>query len=342
MSLLNRLNVLLDVHGFEIFNVGIFNGDPHPGNILVLDDDRLGLIDYGQVKRLSSTSQLKLARLVCLVADSNSTDLDVANAFRDFGVRTKKNNTKFTATMARLMLGQLKPQHMNHDWHMQLHKMDRMVVFPPDMMIFVRVAMLLRGMGLLLKQNVSVSERWQKEAQECITRFEKQENQEMKATKGIEAIEGIKEIKEMEGMEGMVQKMQVNGKDMDVTRTSTVPNDASLSTATPLAISPALFVTPSLRPFYKNIFSKMSSFPSLHFRYMASSSTPTPPVNQPVSPYTLFNLSKRATETDIRTKFRELAYENHPDLNPDADDGAMTEIVEVRVFENASRSICTI
>ena len=56
----------------------IFNGDPHPGNILVLDDDRLGLIDYGQVKRLSSTSQLKLARLVCLVADSNSTDLDVA------------------------------------------------------------------------------------------------------------------------------------------------------------------------------------------------------------------------------------------------------------------------
>jgi predicted unusual protein kinase regulating ubiquinone biosynthesis (AarF/ABC1/UbiB family) len=39
---------MLDVHADEIFNHGVFNGDPHPGNILLMPDGRLGLIDYGQ------------------------------------------------------------------------------------------------------------------------------------------------------------------------------------------------------------------------------------------------------------------------------------------------------
>eukprot|EP00959_Pyramimonas_sp_CCMP1952_P326512 6834711-Pyramimonas_sp.AAC.1 len=42
------LELLMEVHAHEIFNDGIFNGDPHPGNILLMDDGRLGLIDYGQ------------------------------------------------------------------------------------------------------------------------------------------------------------------------------------------------------------------------------------------------------------------------------------------------------
>jgi predicted unusual protein kinase regulating ubiquinone biosynthesis (AarF/ABC1/UbiB family) len=29
------IETLLDVHGFEIFELGTFNGDPHPGNIWV-------------------------------------------------------------------------------------------------------------------------------------------------------------------------------------------------------------------------------------------------------------------------------------------------------------------
>ena len=42
------LRELLEVHGFEVFNCELFNGDPHAGNILLLPDGRLGLIDYGQ------------------------------------------------------------------------------------------------------------------------------------------------------------------------------------------------------------------------------------------------------------------------------------------------------
>lgn len=44
------METLLAVHGHEILVDGIFNGDPHPGNILLMPDGRLGLIDFGQVK----------------------------------------------------------------------------------------------------------------------------------------------------------------------------------------------------------------------------------------------------------------------------------------------------
>jgi aarF domain-containing kinase len=44
------LRLCADVHAHEIFVDGAFNGDPHPGNILLMPDGRLGLIDYGQVR----------------------------------------------------------------------------------------------------------------------------------------------------------------------------------------------------------------------------------------------------------------------------------------------------
>ena len=35
-----------------IFEHGFFHGDPHPGNLLVLDDGRLALLDFGLAKEL--------------------------------------------------------------------------------------------------------------------------------------------------------------------------------------------------------------------------------------------------------------------------------------------------
>jgi ubiquinone biosynthesis protein len=43
---------------------GIFHSDPHPGNIMLLDDGRLGLIDFGAVGRLDSELRASLQRLL--------------------------------------------------------------------------------------------------------------------------------------------------------------------------------------------------------------------------------------------------------------------------------------
>ena len=158
---------LLQVHGYEIFGGGIFNGDPHPGNILCLEDGRLGLIDYGQCKRLPRASQRSLAQLICSVAD-DCADAEVADAFRQVGLITKNDDTAFIAKFARLVLGPLRSEHLEHDWHMKLHKSDRVLKFPPDLIIFMRVAALLRGLSLTLKQDVSVAEQWRGHAKAAL------------------------------------------------------------------------------------------------------------------------------------------------------------------------------
>ncbi len=54
------------------------------------------------------------------------------------------------------------------------------------------------------------------------------------------------------------------------------------------------------------------------------------PASASPSPYAVFGLPKRASEADIRARFRELAYEHHPDLNPDDASGhdAMARVVD--------------
>ena len=51
----------------QIMRDGIFHADPHPGNVLLLDDGRLGLLDFGSVGRLDPIVQGALSRLLVAV-----------------------------------------------------------------------------------------------------------------------------------------------------------------------------------------------------------------------------------------------------------------------------------
>ena len=56
--------VLLDSLLGQVMLDGIFHADPHPGNILLLNDGHLGLIDWGAVGRLDSELRGTLQRLL--------------------------------------------------------------------------------------------------------------------------------------------------------------------------------------------------------------------------------------------------------------------------------------
>ncbi len=58
---------LLDSLLRQIVVDGVFHADPHPGNILLLDDGRLGLIDFGAVGRLDSGLRAALQRLMLAI-----------------------------------------------------------------------------------------------------------------------------------------------------------------------------------------------------------------------------------------------------------------------------------
>ncbi|HEY6099102.1 MAG TPA: AarF/UbiB family protein, partial [Anaeromyxobacter sp.] len=48
---------IIDAAFRELFEDGLFHGDPHPGNILVLPGDRIALVDFGLVGRLTRPQQ---------------------------------------------------------------------------------------------------------------------------------------------------------------------------------------------------------------------------------------------------------------------------------------------
>ena len=52
----------------QLFEAGVFHGDPHPGNILVLPDNRIALLDFGLVGRLTRPMQETLVTLIMAVA----------------------------------------------------------------------------------------------------------------------------------------------------------------------------------------------------------------------------------------------------------------------------------
>jgi ubiquinone biosynthesis protein len=68
-----------------IFRHGVFHGDPHPANLFVLPDGRLGLVDFGQVGTLSDAD---MRRLVQLFLDAMNEKVDsLPRRLYDLGVR---------------------------------------------------------------------------------------------------------------------------------------------------------------------------------------------------------------------------------------------------------------
>jgi ubiquinone biosynthesis protein len=59
---------LIEASFRQLFEDGVFHGDPHPGNIIVLDDDVVALIDFGLVGRVSHAMQQTLISLIMAIA----------------------------------------------------------------------------------------------------------------------------------------------------------------------------------------------------------------------------------------------------------------------------------
>jgi predicted unusual protein kinase regulating ubiquinone biosynthesis (AarF/ABC1/UbiB family) len=65
---LQVLSRTAEAYGTMILSSGLFQADGHPGNILIMPNGVVGLIDYGQSKQLSDEERLRFARLVLAIA----------------------------------------------------------------------------------------------------------------------------------------------------------------------------------------------------------------------------------------------------------------------------------
>lgn len=63
-----------DLYGAMLFEYGFFHGDPHPGNLLVLADGRIGLLDFGLCKELPPQFAARVAEMMvgALIGDGEA------------------------------------------------------------------------------------------------------------------------------------------------------------------------------------------------------------------------------------------------------------------------------
>jgi aarF domain-containing kinase len=161
------LALLARVHAHQIFHDGLFNGDSHPGNVLMLPDGRLGMIDWGQAKRLGVTERAHLARLILALADGRKAD--IVRLFRACGHATQRHDDDLAYRAAviafdrddREITGGLNVQA----WFEKQAMEDPCTHWPDAYVMASRNTLLLRGMGIVLGRPISVAQAWRPTAE---------------------------------------------------------------------------------------------------------------------------------------------------------------------------------
>jgi ubiquinone biosynthesis protein len=131
---------------------GHFHGDPHPGNVMVLPDGTIGLIDFGNAGRLDPAQQSSLREMMVAVAlrDPNLLSQAVTEVAE---VRRGFDDEQFERALARFMGRHLGPGSspsaaMFNDLLQLLFSFG--IVLPPEFSTFFRALVTLEGTLIVL------------------------------------------------------------------------------------------------------------------------------------------------------------------------------------------------
>lgn len=165
------LDTLLRVHAHEIFIDGAFNGDPHPGNVLLMPDGRLGLVDYGQVKRLGLEDRIVYAKLI--IAINRGDREEVVRLMADeVGFRTTRMDADIiwrTAVFFNCRDSEDILEGKNVSEFMEwLEQADPVKNINDEYVMAGRVSVLLRGMANAFGMKLRVSDYWRFEAEKFL------------------------------------------------------------------------------------------------------------------------------------------------------------------------------
>ena len=157
---------LFAIHGHQVLVDGLLNGDPHPGNILLCrrpdGSPQLGLIDYGQVKRLSKADRHLFCRLIlALAADDRE---EIIQLTKQAGFVSQRMDPDVIYSYAKVGYDQDNARYTK-GLHIQmfmedLQARDPIAALPYNFIVVSRCTLMLRGLAHALQQPRSVAEAW--------------------------------------------------------------------------------------------------------------------------------------------------------------------------------------
>lgn len=192
INLSKVLKTMIHVHAVQVMMDGLYNCDPHPGNILVLEDGRVGLLDYGMVGRLTDEQRLRVAGTVYNLAHNNPQE--IAKLYLEDGYHITYDGNKVEDPQ---VLYRISSTHFNkldltpvtvsdgsafkHDGSGKVglielfEKMD--VIYIPDWIIQARrVGRLMMGVAAQAARPVSLAKEWEPVAKRALREMKQREN----------------------------------------------------------------------------------------------------------------------------------------------------------------------
>ena len=156
---------LIESYGTQIFGIGKFHSDPHPGNLLVAPDGKtLSIIDFGQTKVLDDTTRLGICRLIlALAADRKDETIAYAKAL---GLEITGASSDFALTVCYILFdtrmdieeAHFSPLDADVPPEMRVVKIE---TIPEEVFMFIRVIALVRGILISLDTDVHARTLWQ-------------------------------------------------------------------------------------------------------------------------------------------------------------------------------------
>ncbi len=132
--------------GHQIMVDGLFQADPHPGNLILMPNGDVGLVDFGLTKELPRETRDGFARLVIAAAERDPAGIFAA--FRELGIRTGSDDPADLMALAGVFFETRTLEGGRQEFQRQRSQaLQRSPVeaIPGDLILLGRVVGLLRG-----------------------------------------------------------------------------------------------------------------------------------------------------------------------------------------------------
>jgi ubiquinone biosynthesis protein len=187
--------VMTDAWMTMIFRHGFFHGDPHPANILVLDDGRIGLVDFGLTGKLTDDDMSKLTRLFIDAATENVDA--IPKRLADLGVRyPKEREEELTAELRELFyryygasLSEIDPIQIIREAFALIYSMN--LELPTRYVMLDKAIATLGGVGVELYPQFNVFEVAKPYARSLMVERFKPRRMALQATKEVREFAGV-------------------------------------------------------------------------------------------------------------------------------------------------------
>ena len=145
----------------QIFEFGIFHGDPHPGNLLVTEGGSLVFLDFGIIGRIDPQTMEQLAKLV--VAITKRDIEEILKVFEALGALTEQPSRDMYLDLSELIddyydktLKELNFSRIAEDllWFIRSHPLK----MPIDLTLLLKALVTVEGIGTRLVPDFNVIE----------------------------------------------------------------------------------------------------------------------------------------------------------------------------------------